>query len=101
MQPKQNIGNSILPSNNDYILRPSQWNDGILQVRPLYEEDTHSLFFTKDGTETVIASHPNGFSCRELADRIVKGDTERINHQSEFIIACGGTAKSLVEILKL
>lgn len=51
-------------------------------------EDTHALFLN----DTRIASHPNGYSCRSLAERMVAGDSIRTMEQAEYIIACGGTA---------
>lgn len=41
--------------------------------------------------ETVLASHPNGYSCRSLAERIVSGDKARINNQADYIVRCAGT----------
>ena len=74
---------------------------GVFQVVPDEPLDTHHLVFTCNGVTTVIASHPNGFSCHVLAERIIKGDTQRIKGQVDYIIACGGSAKSVADILAL
>lgn len=86
----KNIGNSILPSSCPRILQPAKFNGGILQVKPDEAKDTHSLYFTKAGSETVLASHPNGYSCHCLAERIVSGDADRIANQAHYIVECGG-----------
>ena len=98
----KNIGNSILPANNHLILRPIMVGQAVFQVVPNEPMATHHLIFTRDGVNSVIiASHPNGFSCHCLAERIIKGDIQRIKEQVEHIISCGGTSKSLDDILDL
>lgn len=92
----RNIGGSLLPSNNEHILQPIQTPFGVLQVRVLESEDTHVLTLTRGGVETTICKHPNGFSCHELAERML-----RIEKQAEFIRACGGECLETGKILKL
>ncbi len=62
-------------------------NGRILQVVADYQADTHHL--TLNGN--IIASHPNGYSCHCLAQRIIKGDASRVKQQAEYIIRCGGS----------
>ena len=64
--------------------------------------DTHVLVFVQGvgqykGTRSVIASHHNGHSCRELALRIVRcwardTDQHEAMMQADYIQQCGGTA---------
>lgn len=91
MKQTKNIGGSILPSSSAAILQPLKFNGGELVVVPLVERNTHALVFRRDGTESELASHPNGFSCRSLAERIIAGDAERIAAQLKYIIDCGGS----------
>jgi hypothetical protein len=97
----KNIGGSLFNSSNDLILRPIPFGKAVFQVVPNEPLDTHHLVFSHNGKAAVVASHPNGFSCHVLAERIIKGDTQRIKEQADYIIACGGTSKSLDEILAL
>jgi metal-responsive CopG/Arc/MetJ family transcriptional regulator len=97
----KNIGNSLLASSDPMILRPMQHGKAVLQVVPNEPMDTYHLVFSHNNSAVVIASHPNGYSCHCLAERIIKGNAERIKNQAEYIIACGGTSKSLEEILAL
>ena len=83
-----NIGRSILPSSCPAILEPVKCSFGVLQVRPQPEIDTHSLFLG----DTIIASHPNGFSCYSLAVRLQKQEWERAIEQANYIIRCGGSS---------
>lgn len=85
-----NIGGSILPSSCPEILQPIESAFGVLQVRPLPNEDTHALFLTTPKGEVRLAEHPNGYSCHNLAERLIKGDRKRINAQAEYIVDCGG-----------
>lgn len=39
-----------------------------LRVRPLPDLDTYGLFYNE---KRLIARHPNGYSCRNLAERIL------------------------------
>jgi hypothetical protein len=88
----KNIGGSILPSSSTSILQPMTFKSGKLQVRPMEKEDTHTLVFVT-GTEVItLASHPNGFSCYALAERMIRGEEQRTREQAEYIIRCGGSA---------
>lgn len=82
MQKHRNVGGSILPSNDAQILKPR----ADLQVRVIAEHDTHGLFRVSDGT--LLARHPNGYSCAELMKRIISGKKPR--EQAEYIVMCGG-----------
>ncbi len=83
----RNIGGSILPSSCPAILQPIAFNGGTLQVMPDHQADTHRLNFNGK----TIASHPNGYSCHSLAERIISGDHKRITDQAEYIVRCGGS----------
>jgi hypothetical protein len=83
---KHNIGHSILPSSCPAILQPMPFKGKVLQVVPDYKADTHHL--TLDGK--TIASHPNGYSCHCLAERMIAGNAEKIKEQANYIVACGG-----------
>lgn len=49
--------------------------------------DSHGLFL---GADTLLAQHPNGYSCHILADHIRNGYGERAAEQGLYIVACGG-----------
>lgn len=93
----RHIGGSLLPSSEPRILEPiDAGRHGTLQVRALKRKDTHGLFRTggegplaPEGSE-LLAEHPNGYSCHELATRIASGDKVRAMEQALYIIACGG-----------
>lgn len=89
--PARGIGGSLLPSSDARILKPL----GNLQVRALTELDAHGLFY--EGS--LLATHPNGYSCRELAERMVAGDERRVREQAQFILDCGGTTRHLDHIV--
>jgi len=95
----KNIGGSILASSDASILKPLQGLFGTLQVKPLYELDDHGLFLTDDwGYTNLIAMHPNGYSCHNLAKRICdvwdgKRPVEYAIEQYKYILACGGMTK--------
>jgi hypothetical protein len=86
---------------------------GQLQVRALPETDTFGLFYLANELAdrpalirgwTLLARHPNGHSCKELALRILaawegKGDGARAVDQFDFILRCGGLGRSLETIL--
>ena len=46
--------------------------------------DTHGLFHNGQ----LIALHPNGYSCQELAKRMLAKD--RYFQQAQYILDCGG-----------
>jgi len=86
---------------------------GRLQVRAIPEADTFALFYLANPLEdrpelirgwTMLACHPNGHSCKELAVRILaawegKGDGGRAVEQFDFILRCGGLGRSLETVL--
>ena len=86
---------------------------GQLQVRALPDADTFGLFYLANPNEdrpllvrgwSILACHPNGHSCKELARRILatwagKGDGARAVEQFDFILRCGGLGRSLETIL--
>lgn len=86
MKPR-NIGGSLLPSSSPQILKPMPFSGGVLQVFPDVEGDTHHLKFNGQ----TIASHPNGYSCHCLAERMIAGDARRIQDQAGYIVDCGGS----------
>lgn len=87
MSISRHIGGSILPSNEARILRPVETLRGVMQVRVLPEEDAHGLFLGDD----LIAKHPNGYSCFELATRLKdEKNATRAIEQAQYIKACGG-----------
>ena len=73
----------------------------VLQVMPDEKMETHHLVLTRNNLPTIIASHPNGFSCHSLAERIIEGNANRITEQADYIVRCGGTAKSFVDIVAM
>ena len=85
---------------------------GRLQVRALPEADTFALFYLANELEdrpelvrgwTMLATHPNGHSCKELATRILAAwsgsDGARAVEQYDYILRCGGLGRSLETIL--
>lgn len=99
----KNIGGSILPSSSPEILRPIQFKTSVakistLQVVPDEQRDTYDLVFRgtlfDDERRFVVASHPNGYSCHELAKRMVAGERSRACEQFVYIVACGGSVTS-------
>ena len=95
----KNIGGSILASSDASILKPMQGVFGTFQVKALQELDTHGLFLTDArGYTNLIAMHPNGYSCHNLAKRtceVWKGEKpyEYAIEQYKYILACGGMTK--------
>jgi hypothetical protein len=85
----KNIGGSILPSSCPQILEPLPFRGGVLRVVPDEAVDTHRLTFN-GGT---IASHPNGYSCHALAERMIAGEAKRTDAQASYIVACGGSVE--------
>ena len=83
---KHNIGGSLLPSSDSRILQPLG-NYRVVQVPVL---DTHVLLWR----DTIVAAHPNGYSCRELAERMTANNVAHALQQHAYILACGGTALS-------
>ena len=92
---------SILPSSSPPILNPIDCAFGELKVRVWPDsEDTYALVLTNKNGITVVASHPNGFPCYELARRMAFRPAE-IGNQRDYIVRCGGTALSIEEISKV
>ena len=87
----KNIGGSIFASSAPHILKPMPFKHGRLQVYPWPEMDTHYLAFVTGCESVTLASHPNGFSCHALAERMIAGDVDRVREQAEYIVRCGGT----------
>lgn len=75
---------SILPNSSSAILQPMPHG---LQVVWEEQEDKHVLL--RDGER--IAAHHNGFSCHNLAERLLSGNAERALAQFDYIKACGGS----------
>ena len=91
-----NIGGSLLPSTPRPSERIFDHKRGVLRVVPSPELDTH--FFTLK--TRILAEHPNGYSCAELARRIVEAwddpcvmSKRRVLEQAAYIVNCGGLAK--------
>ena len=95
----RHVGGSILPSNEPRILQPVETPFGILQVRVIAELDTHGLFHRHAAGKSLLATHPNGYSCRELLDRMVARQVDRVRQQVQYILDCGGTARHVDHIL--
>lgn len=94
-KPAHRIGGSFLPSCDIQILQPVHGAHGKLQVRPLPELDTFGLFL--DDT-VLLVTHPNGYSCHELATRMVAAWKDastlyRAMAQFDYILSCGGLGK--------
>lgn len=50
--------------------------------------DTHRLM----RGDKIVASHPNGFSCHALLERMASGNRAKATEQAQYIVDCGGTA---------
>lgn len=86
----------MLPSSNHEILKPAPFNGGMLQIVQDKPNDTHRLEFNG----SVLASHPNGFSCDALAAGMLSGNLKSVEDQSDYIIRCGGSS-NLAAIMEL
>jgi hypothetical protein len=95
----RHFGGSLLPSGDPRILTVQDCAFGKLQVRVLSELDAYGLFLKVDGRETMLAQHPNGYSCRELADRMIKGNEKQVREQAQYILDCGGLARNIEHIV--
>lgn len=96
---RTNIGGSLLPSGSRETYARKTGLRGMFETRPLPDLDTHGLFFAPSegefaGHYQLIASHPNGFTCDELAKRIIAawagGSPDRALEQFDYALACGG-----------
>ncbi|OWZ90417.1 hypothetical protein B9J07_27920 [Sinorhizobium sp. LM21] len=103
----RHIGGSLLPSADSRTYEIKQGKHGNFQTRALPELDTHGLFFDSgDGHGfQLIASHPNGFSCDELAKRIIDAweknnawTSAKAITQFDYILDCGGIGRKRVRI---
>lgn len=107
--PGRHFGGSLLPSSDPQILRPLSGARGTLQVKPLLEIESYGLFIEHEvpvyeggvmrqvKAQSLIASHPNGYSCRNLAERMIKAwltPSEDLIalalDQFDYILSCGG-----------
>jgi hypothetical protein len=95
----RHVGGSLLPSNEPRILQPMATPFGVLQVRVIAEIDTHGLFHKHAAGESLLATHPNGYSCHALLERMVKRDDASVCQQVQYILDCGGTARDMQHIL--
>lgn len=95
----RHVGGSLLPSNCPRILQPVETPFGTLQVRVIAELDTHGLFHKHDRGESLLAEHPNGYSCHCLLERMQKRDHDAVRKQVEYILDCGGTARKMDHII--
>lgn len=99
VKPVSRIGGSILPSSEPRILQPLVGQHGAFQVRPLPELDTYGLFFD----DSLIATHPNGYSCHSLAERTLAvwegaRDEAYAMAQFDYILSCGGLGRARTAI---
>jgi hypothetical protein len=84
----------ILPNSSLEVLRERQFPHGKLQVSWIAQLDAHGLFFTHSHGTSLLASHNNGHSCANLADRICTGDPAKAEEQRGYIADCGGVVCS-------
>lgn len=86
---------SFLPNSAPHILQPLTGKHGTFLVKWIPELDSHALFFGG----LCIATHHNGFSCHNLAQRLLdvwdgKREPEYALQQFDYILRCGGTGDS-------
>lgn len=93
------IGGSLLPSSDARILQAVKTPFGTLQVRPIVELDTHGLFHKHASGESLLVTHPNGYSCHALLEHMAKSETDRAVEQVKYILNCGGTARHMTHII--
>lgn len=98
-QAPRHVGGSLLPSNEPRILRPVETPFGTLQVRVIAELDAHGLFHKHAAGESLLAMHPNGYSCHVLLERMAKGDVDGVRGQVQYILDCGGQARHVDHIV--
>ena len=94
------IGGSLLPSTPRASERIYVHERGTLRVVPSVELDTHFLTLGHARGQSLLAEHPNGYSCAELAKRIVNAwddpcvvSTRRVLEQAASSVECGGMAR--------
>lgn len=109
MNPRH-IGGSLLPSGGPDVYRSKRGAHGDFETRPLPDLDTHGLFYARNsgdyaGQFILVAMHPNGYSCDELAKRILaaweSGKPERALQQADYILKCGGLSKDTETMRRL
>lgn len=98
MTAQRHVSGSLLPSNEPRILQPVSTPFGTLQVRVITELDTHGLFHKHSRGESLLATHGNGYACRNLLERMVAGDPKRVREQVQYILDWGGTARHVDHI---
>lgn len=86
---------SFLPNSAPHILQPLTGKHGTFLVKWIPILENHGLFFD----DRCIATHDNGFSCHNLAQRLLevwggKREPEYALQQFDYILACGGTGAS-------
>lgn len=98
-----NFAGSFFPSHRSQIMMPVESAIGSLRVCPDSDAGTNRLVLTVDGLDEELASHANGFSCRELLDRLMKKQGDRVLAQADFIVRCGGRVKldRIAELVRL
>lgn len=94
---------SLLANSSPEILKPIPGCDGVFQVVWIDQINTHGLFYQHKCAEgaQILATHHNGYSCDALAERIIKGDSQRALEQLDFIADCGGTKCSNEKLLSI
>jgi hypothetical protein len=92
-QPNRHIGGSILSSGDAHCYKPQPFGDMMLEVKPSVEMDTHFLVIHHTAGTSILAEHPNGHSCRALAERMIAGDADKVNQQLQYIEDCGGMVR--------
>lgn len=95
------MAGSLLPSHDARVLAPKEIHGEVFVIEPFESLQTYVL----KANGSVIASHPNGYSLKELADRIAACATckeqktrgvayDRAVAQWDYILACGGLTRS-------
>lgn len=94
------MAGSILPSEDWQTCEPIEFAGGILRVVRVMERETYALTWAAAGAAPVnLAAHPNGHSCRSLAERMAKEEGapsaepyRSAEAQRDYILKCGGYA---------
>lgn len=92
MKPAYQTGQRVTASDSR-ILAPIECALGRLQVVPMPKLNTHHLVLTTAQGEELLASHPNGYSIRSLAERMASGNHEQTMNQAEYIVRCAGVVQ--------
>jgi hypothetical protein len=103
-----NFGNSVLGSHDDKTYEVLHGRFGNFQVRAWKEEETHAVFFCSlnNNDWTMLATHPNGHSCKALAERILQVwkqacPPKHALDQFHYILACGGTGQAEKYVVRI